>query len=137
MENKIKDLRKEKGLTQQELAEEIGVSKLTILRWEQGQRDIKSDKAQQLADYFGVQVSYLLGHSGFRTWSEEDFFYTTGYPMVMPDLNDASDNDEKNSEQSFDDYLSKYNTVISKLSKLKDDDFDLISKLIDRMHKKD
>ncbi|MGT2896156.1 DNA-binding protein [Streptococcus satellite phage Javan175] len=63
MENKIKDLRKEKGLTQQELADEIGVSKLTILRWEQGQRDIKTEKAQQLADYFGVSVGYLLGYS--------------------------------------------------------------------------
>lgn len=135
--NRLKELRKEKGLTQQGLADIVGVTKRTIIAWENNERDIKSDKAQQLVDYFGVQVSYLLGHSGFRTWAEEDFFYTTGYPMTMSDLSDNSDDSINNTEQSLDDYLSKYNTVISKLSKLNDDDFDLIKKLIDRMHIKD
>lgn len=68
--NRLKELRTEKGLTQQELADKIGVSKLTILRWEQGQRDIKSDKAQQLADYFGVSVGYLLGYSDYKSHNQ-------------------------------------------------------------------
>ena len=59
--NRLKELRKEKKLTQEELAGEIGVSKITILRWENGERQIKPDKAQALADYFGVSVGYLLG----------------------------------------------------------------------------
>lgn len=49
-------------MTQQELANIIGVTKLTILRWEKGDRQIKSDKAQQLAEYFNVSVGYLLGY---------------------------------------------------------------------------
>ncbi|NQN68685.1 helix-turn-helix domain-containing protein [Streptococcus suis] len=57
----IKTLRKEKRLTQEELAKIIGVTKLTILRWENGDRVPKADKAQLLADYFGVSVEYLLG----------------------------------------------------------------------------
>lgn len=57
----IKTLRKEKKLTQEELASIIGVTKLTILRWENGERVPKADKAQLLADYFGVSVEYLLG----------------------------------------------------------------------------
>ena len=60
--NRLKELRKEKKLTQEELASEIGVSKITILRWENGERQIKPDKAQALADYFGVSVGYLLGY---------------------------------------------------------------------------
>ena len=60
--NRLKELRKEKKLTQEELAGEIGVSKITILRWENGERQIKPDKAQALADYFGVSVGYLLGY---------------------------------------------------------------------------
>ncbi|WP_449455628.1 helix-turn-helix domain-containing protein [Streptococcus suis] len=59
--NRLKELRKEKKLTQEELASEIGVSKITILRWENGERQIKPDKAQALADHFGVSVGYLLG----------------------------------------------------------------------------
>ncbi|HEM4261137.1 TPA: helix-turn-helix domain-containing protein [Streptococcus suis] len=60
--NRLKELRKEKKLTQEELASEIGVSKITILRWENGERQIKPDKAKKLADYFGVPVGYLLGY---------------------------------------------------------------------------
>lgn len=59
--NRLKELRKEKKLTQEELAGEIGVSKITILRWENGERQIKPDKAQALADYFEVNPAYLLG----------------------------------------------------------------------------
>ncbi|CYT98234.1 helix-turn-helix transcriptional regulator [Streptococcus suis] len=61
--NRLKELRKEKKLTQEELASEIGVSKITILRWENGERQIKPDKAQALADYFEVEVGYLLGYN--------------------------------------------------------------------------
>lgn len=59
--NRLKELRKEKKLTQEELAGEIGVSKITILRWENSERQIKPDKAQALADHFKVSVGYLLG----------------------------------------------------------------------------
>lgn len=60
--NRLKELRKAKKLTQEELAREIGISKITVLRWENGERQIKLDKAQKLADFFGVSVGYLLGH---------------------------------------------------------------------------
>lgn len=64
--NRLKELRKEKKLTQEELASEIGVNEKTISRWENGESAIKSDKAQALADYFGVSVGYLLGYSNNR-----------------------------------------------------------------------
>nr|DAK64573.1 MAG TPA: Helix-turn-helix XRE-family like protein [Caudoviricetes sp.] len=59
--NRLKELRKQKGLTQQGLADKISVSKITVLRWENEERQIKPEKAQQLADFFGVSVGYLLG----------------------------------------------------------------------------
>ena len=63
MKNRIKTLRQEHGKTQEQLANEIGVKKLTISRWENAENvSLKQDKAQQLADIFGVSVSYLLGH---------------------------------------------------------------------------
>ncbi|KXT73152.1 phage associated protein [Streptococcus sp. DD10] len=62
LKNRLKELRQEKKLTQQELADEMGVAKLTILRWEKGDRQIKPEKAQQLAEYFGVSVGDLLGY---------------------------------------------------------------------------
>lgn len=60
--NRLKELQKERKITQQELAEIAGVSKRTIQYWENGENQIKPDKAKKLADYFGVSVGYLLGY---------------------------------------------------------------------------
>ena len=72
-QNRIKQLRNDHipKLTQENLANEIGVSKLTISRWENEEVQIKPDKAKQLADYFGVSVPSLLGFSDFRTAKDE------------------------------------------------------------------
>ena len=61
--NRLKELRKEKKLTQKELAEETDIPYRTLQRWENGETDIKSDKANELAKLFNVSVSYLLGYS--------------------------------------------------------------------------
>ncbi|NQK21411.1 helix-turn-helix transcriptional regulator [Streptococcus suis] len=59
--NRLKELRKEKKLTQEKLASEIGTTQLSISKWENGKHGISSKKALALADYFGVPVGYLLG----------------------------------------------------------------------------
>lgn len=65
--NRLKELRKEKKLTQKELAQNIGAGLRTIQTWENGESQIKPDKAQQLADFFGVSVGYLLGYEKMDT----------------------------------------------------------------------
>lgn len=60
--NRLKELRKEKKLTQQELADKMGVTKRTIQKWEKGESQIKPDKAEKLADFFEVSVLYLMGY---------------------------------------------------------------------------
>lgn len=64
--NRLKELRKEKKLTQKELAEETDIPYRTLQRWENGETDIKSDKARHLAKYFDVSAGYLLGFSDDR-----------------------------------------------------------------------
>lgn len=59
--NNLKLLRKQKKLTQQEVADIVGVSKRTCIYWEHGTRQISIGKAKRLAEYFGVSVGYLLG----------------------------------------------------------------------------
>ena len=61
--NRLKELRKEKKLTQKELAEKTDIPYRTLQRWENGETDIKSEKANELAKLFNVSVSYLLGYS--------------------------------------------------------------------------
>ncbi|CAM1666396.1 helix-turn-helix domain-containing protein [Streptococcus mitis] len=60
--NRLKELRQEKKLTQKEIAKEMSISEKTLSRWGNGESQIKPEKAQQLADYFGVSVGYLLGY---------------------------------------------------------------------------
>ncbi|NQP30720.1 helix-turn-helix transcriptional regulator [Streptococcus suis] len=59
--NRLKELRQEKKLSQKELAKKIGVHYRTLQNWENGESQIKPDKAQALADYFEVNLAYLLG----------------------------------------------------------------------------
>lgn len=61
--NRLKELRKEKKETQKAMSKNFGVPIRTLQKWENEEVQIKSDKAKQLADYFGVSVGYLLGYS--------------------------------------------------------------------------
>ena len=65
--NRLKELRQEKKLSQKELAENIGVHYRTLQNWENGESQIKPEKAQQLADYFGASVGGLLGYEEAKT----------------------------------------------------------------------
>lgn len=58
--NRLKELRELRKITRVELAEKIGVTKLTILNWEHGTHEIKGSNAKKLAEYFNVSVPYLL-----------------------------------------------------------------------------
>ena len=60
--NKLKSLRKESNLTQDELAKKIGVNLRTLQKWENGESSIRAKNAEKLAKHFGVSVGYLLGH---------------------------------------------------------------------------
>ena len=58
----LKELRNKSGLSQQDLAEDIGLSKSSISMYEAGEREPSIDVAKRLADYFDVTVDYLLGY---------------------------------------------------------------------------
>jgi len=60
----LRNLRKAKGLSQEELASIIGVSKSTIGMYEQGKRIPKADATlKKIADYFNVSIDSLMGFS--------------------------------------------------------------------------
>ena len=61
--NRLKELRQKKGDTQEVVAKAMGVTRRGYQKWENGESQIKPEKAQKLADYFGVSVGYLLGYN--------------------------------------------------------------------------
>lgn len=70
--NRIAELRKEKNLTIQQLADKIGVANGTISRYEQGSREPKLETWIKLSEFFDVPMSYLTGVSddkiGWYDW---------------------------------------------------------------------
>lgn len=58
---RLKSLRKEFNMTQVELAKALNVAQNTVCNWENGKRSLDDSTMQQIADYFGVSVDYLLG----------------------------------------------------------------------------
>lgn len=64
----IKQLRLQKGITQEELGRVIGVQKSAIRKYESGMvENIKRSSIKKLADYFGVSPSFLLGYEDSST----------------------------------------------------------------------
>lgn len=63
---RLKMLRKEKGLKQDEFAKTIGVSSSSVSNWERGVRKPEYDGFEKLASFFGVSLGYLLGSSDDR-----------------------------------------------------------------------
>ena len=63
---RLKDLRKEKKVTQLQLAMALNMSQNTISRYETGERQAGYNELIKIADYFNVSIDYLLGRTDIR-----------------------------------------------------------------------
>ncbi len=59
-------LRKERGITQKQAAEDLGISQALLSHYEKGIRECGLDFVVRIADYYGVSCDYLLGRSADR-----------------------------------------------------------------------
>lgn len=60
VQERIQELRKQKGISQEELAGELGVSRQAVSKWESGQSFPELDNIIALSDYFGVSADHIL-----------------------------------------------------------------------------
>lgn len=81
--NRIKELRKQRKITQKALADIFGVSVRTIQKWEHGDTAIKAVKTKKLADYFEVSEGYLLGYSQSPDIQEEKGLQLSKYQQYL------------------------------------------------------
>lgn len=73
---KLKELRKEEGITQEELAEKLEVSKTTVVNYENANRKVPLDIVVKIAQLFNVSVDTLLNVntrrvSNLKRWNDE------------------------------------------------------------------
>ena len=61
MSNRLKVLRKEKGLTQADLAKVLNTNQSQYGKYENGKTNLSIENAKILSEYFGVSIPYLLG----------------------------------------------------------------------------
>ena len=69
---KLQELRKQKGLTQEELAEKLYVSRTAVSKWESGRGYPNIDSLKAIAKFFSVTVDELLSTNEVLTIAEED-----------------------------------------------------------------
>ena len=62
---KLKEVRKEKGFTQKELGEAVGISEVMIGQYERGVRTPKIEMRKKLANALGVKLNYFLSDSEY------------------------------------------------------------------------
>lgn len=68
---KLKRLRQEKNWSQEKLAEEIGVKRLAINKYESGQTKPSAETLQRISEVFGVSIDYLLVEESEKLTKEE------------------------------------------------------------------
>ncbi len=73
LNEKLIKLRKSKGLTQDELAEKLGVSRQAISKWELGDSEPELNKVKSICDYFGVDYNYLIDENETLTNLEKGY----------------------------------------------------------------
>lgn len=61
--NRIRDLREDRDLRQIDVANAVGIDQQTISNYETERTRPDSEALIRLADYFGVSIDYLLGHT--------------------------------------------------------------------------
>ena len=69
---KLQELRKQRGLTQEELAEVLYVSRTAISKWESGRGYPNIDSLKEISKYFSVSLDELLSGDELLTIAEEE-----------------------------------------------------------------
>ena len=90
LDERLYQLRKQKGLTQADVAEKLGISRQAVSRWEIGAAIPTLENIKILSELFGVSVEYLLGGDS----GVEEAEYTED-KAIQNDTNPSSEGTEE------------------------------------------
>jgi transcriptional regulator with XRE-family HTH domain len=87
---KLVDLRKQRGISQEELAIDLGVSQSTISNYELGTTKPDTDLLKKICDYFNVPITYMFSDEKIIFHTVENHNGNSGY-MINSTLNTYTD----------------------------------------------
>lgn len=109
---RLKELRKMKGLYQGDIADILGVTRQAVSQYERGEREPSYEVLEILADYFNVDSDYLLGKENRSTY------------FIDPEVAEIADFLHKHPE---------HKTLFEASKKLTDKDLQFVIGMIERM----
>lgn len=119
-QNIFKRLRNSGGFTQAEMAEKLGISRSTIGMYETGAREPDFETLEAIADFFNVDIDYLLGRTDKTTISPE----TIGHYYLNADAREMAQFMFENPE---------YKVLFDASRKVKKEDIEFVKQMIDRV----
>lgn len=82
---RLKELREERGLTQQDVADILNVGRPTIAGYETKGKQPDYDKLKILANYFDVSVDYLIGNTDIRKTGPRKIYNAQELVDILPE----------------------------------------------------
>lgn len=117
-QNVLKSLRKANGLTQDELAKILKISRSTVGMYENGSREPDYETLESIADFFNVDIDYLLGRTNKTTLIPDTHYYL---------------NDDARELAQFMFENPEYKVLFDASRKVKKEDIDFVKQMIDRV----
>lgn len=135
--NKLRQIRKSKGLTLKQVAEDTGILENLIGKYERGERNPKIDKLKDLAFYYKVPLSYLQGEpmnfeelqEAVIQWAEDRNMISPKntsrqYMKVSEELGEIAEGINKNNREQVEDSLG--DILVTLIILAQDLNFDLL-----------
>lgn len=92
---RLRNTRALRGLTQAQIADAVGVTNVTLSRYESGERRPEPEMLKKLAGILGVSADYLLGTSDAMHGSENAAGLAERWPNLSDDRRRSADNLER------------------------------------------
>lgn len=115
--NVFKNLRIQAGLTQQEMADRLKISRSSIGMYENGEREPSFELLEAIADFFNVDMNYLLGKSELS--------------KNIPNVYYINDDAREMAQFMFEN--PEYKVLFDASRKVKKEDIQFVKEMIDRL----
>lgn len=86
--NIFKHIREKSGLTQQQLADKLGISRSTVGMYEKGEREPNFETLELIADTFNVDMNYLLGKKPSTEVIPDTYYFNPETSKIAQEIYD-------------------------------------------------